>query len=172
MRVRGEGSIRQRRRANGTVFWEARAVKNGHRVSFHDDAESAAMAKSRQARADAERGRRQTKESLTVEAHLRQWLEGTVGQSVRARTYKSYREHCENHIIPAVGRVRLVQLTPGHVQHMLSAMLQAGLSVTTVKHTRSTLSAALRGAQLGHGLPRNVVSLAKVAKTDQPGLHA
>lgn len=90
---------------------------------------------------------------------------------MRARTYQSYRQHCENHIIPALGRIRLVQLTPGHVQRMLAEILKSGRSETTVKHIRSTLSGALRAAQLDHGLPRNVASLAKMPKSDRPAFE-
>jgi hypothetical protein len=56
MRGRGEGSIRQRRRADGSVYWEARIRINGPQQSFYADTKSGAQAKARQARADAERG--------------------------------------------------------------------------------------------------------------------
>jgi len=108
---------------------------------------------------------------LTVETDLRDRLANTVQPSARARTYLSYRRHCENHIIPALRRIRLAHLTPGHVQHMLAEILNSGRSETTVKHIRSTLSGALRAAQLDHGLPRNVASLAKMPKFDRPAFE-
>jgi integrase len=91
-----------------------------------------------------------------------------VKHSVRARTYESYRQLAELHVIPAIGSVRLVALTPGHVQSMLALVLANGRSVTTAQKVRATLSAALHAAQLDHGLSRNVASLAKMPKTDRP----
>lgn len=126
------------------------------------------MAMARQARADAERGMGLPEDTLTVQEHLRDWLATRIRPSVRARTYESYRSHCELYIVTAIGRIRLIHLAPGHVQHMLAELLNRGLSETTVKHVRSTLSGALRAAQLDHGLPRNAASLAKMPKSDRP----
>ncbi len=55
-RGRGEGSIRQRRRADGSVFWEARVSINGKQRSFYDDTKTGAAAKARAAKVDSERG--------------------------------------------------------------------------------------------------------------------
>ena len=96
MRGRGEGSVRKRTRADGSVYWEARATLHGRQKSFYDDTKTGAMAAARQARTDAERGRLQPTDALPVEAYLRHWLEHTASHSVRARTYKSYRHHCEH----------------------------------------------------------------------------
>ena len=54
MRERGEGSIRQRQRQVGSVLWEAHVTIHGRQTSFTDETKSGAMAKARQARADAE----------------------------------------------------------------------------------------------------------------------
>jgi integrase len=167
MRGRGEGSIRQRRRADGTVYWEARVRINGPQVSFYADSKSGAQAMARQARADAERGVATRRDTITLEAYLLSWL-GQVAQSRRARTFKSYREHCEQHLIPAFGHVRLLQLTPGHVERLLGRLLASGLSDTTVTRVRATLSVALNQAMRDYGLPRNVASLARVPKSDRP----
>ena len=68
MRGRGEGSIRQRKRADGTVYWEARVRINGPQVSFYADSKSGAQPLARQARSDAERGVGARREAITVEA--------------------------------------------------------------------------------------------------------
>lgn len=167
MRGRGEGSIRQRHRADGTVYWEARARIGGAQHSFYADSKSAAQAKARQARADAERGLGASRETLTVEQYLLSWL-AHVEPSLRARTFRSYRMHCHRHLIPAFGRVRLVQLSPSHVERLLGQLVQSGLSDTTATRVRATLSVALNQAMRDLGLLRNVASLAKVPKSDRP----
>jgi len=50
MRGRGEGSIRQRQRKDGSVFWGARVTIHGRQKGFFDDTKSGAMAKARRAR--------------------------------------------------------------------------------------------------------------------------
>ena len=167
MRGRGEGSIRQRRKADGTVYWEARVSIEGRQVSFYGESKSGAQAKARQARADAERGVMAPKENMTTEAWLRHWL-AHVEPSLRGRTFKRYRELCELHVIPAVGKIPLRQLTPAHVERLLSQLLASGLSLQTAIHVRATMSVALHQAQRDHNLPRNVAALAKLPKTDQP----
>jgi integrase len=96
------------------------------------------LAKARQARVDARRGVAATGSNMTTEAYLRRWLEH-VQPALRARTFSSYSARCRLYIIPAVGRVRLAQLTPGHVERMLAKLLRSGLSATTVAHVRGTL---------------------------------
>lgn len=167
MRGRGEGSIRQRRKADGTVYWEARVSIHGRQVSFYAPSKTEAQAQARQARADAERGRATPRANLTVEGWLRHWLAHVEG-TVRARTLKRYREICEVHIIPALGSVTLHQLNPAQVERMLARMLDRGSSATTVGHARAVLSNALHQAQRDMGLGRNAAALAKLPRTNEP----
>jgi integrase len=72
------------------------------------------------------------------------------------RTVEGYREKIRNYIMPQLGGISLVKLTPQHVQSLYSEMLAKGLSPRTVLHTHRVLREAL-----GHGvkwglLARNV----------------
>lgn len=60
----------------------------------------------------------------TVEQYIKQWLAVTLPQRVAAgrlaeSTLDSYREKCELHIIPHLGRVKLVELGTVHIRHWL-----------------------------------------------------
>jgi len=167
-RGRGEGSIRQRRRADGSAFYEARVTIHGKRVSFYDDTKTGAQAKARAARADADRGIATPVGNMTVEQFVRRWLEDHAKLTVRHRTYLSYRSHVDVHIVPSLGHIRLTELTPGHVNQMLSRAMTGGLSATSARSVRATLSIALKTAILDHGLSRNVARLSKVPKSDRP----
>ena len=57
----------------------------------------------------------------TVAQYLTDWLEHTQKQSVRPRTYERYEEIVRLHIIPALGRDKLHQLSAQHVQAFLHA---------------------------------------------------
>ena len=170
-RGRGDGSVRQRRRADGSAYYEARVSIHGKQVSFYDDTKTGALAKARAAKIDADRGSIQAPGAITVEQYMQHWLEHTAKHSVRHQTFRSYQVHVVHHIIPAVGKVKLVDLAPGHVRSLLAKLLERGLSETTVKHVRSTLSGALRVAMIDYGIPRNAASLAKMPKTDKPAFR-
>ena len=61
---------------------------------------------------------RPVEQFLTVEAFLREWLDGKRG-SRAASTYTSYRIYCETHLIPALGHLQLTKLRKTHVQTLL-----------------------------------------------------
>jgi len=168
MRGRGEGSIRQRTRKDGSTFWEARVVVDGRQCSFYADTKSGAMAKSRAARSDAERGMSKPRDGVTVGEYLTDWLELHAKGSVRSRTFRSYSQHVTDYINPAIGKLKLVDLVPGHVTRMLAKLLSRGLSESTVRNARATLSGALKQAQIDYGLPTNAASLAKMPKGERP----
>lgn len=167
-RGRGEGSIRQRRRTDGSVFWEARVSIDSKQRSFYDDTKTGAAAKARAAKVDSERGVIRPLQSVTVQHHLEQWIEGTVKKSLRFRTYQAYKGHVDHYIVPALGNIKLTELAPGHVRNMLADVIAGGQSETTARRVRATLSAALKSAMQDMGLPRNAASLAKVPKSDRP----
>lgn len=165
MRGRGECSVRQRQRANGSSYWEARASIHGRQVSFYAATKTAALAKARQARADAERGVAVLLPTVTVGAYLPTWLEVTVRPKARASTHRTYERVCVKHLIPALGQVRLAHLTPAHVEALLASMVAAGYSETTAGQARGVLGTALAAAQRDLGLPRNVARLARLPRT-------
>ena len=151
MRGRGEGSIRQRRRADGTVYWEARVSIAGRQVSFYDESKSGAQAKGRQARADAERGRTTPRATLTVEGWVRDWL-AHAEATVRPRTYRRYRELCELHIIPAIG------LPAGIGGSGLSSSATAASVVRSSAATETAFSSAVRVTLSGSMMPAFSIS--------------
>jgi integrase len=167
MRGRGECTVRQRARANGGSYWEARASIHGRQVSFYAATKTAALAKARQARADAERGSFLSLPTVTVAAYLTAWLD-TLRPTARQSTYGTYERVARRHIVPAIGDIRLAQLTPSHVTRLLGQMLADGYSETTARHTRTILGQALEAAVRDTGLPRNVARLARVPKADTP----
>lgn len=171
MRGRGEGSVRQRRRKDGSAYWEARVRFAGQRACFYDDTKSGALAKARQARSDSERGVARVTATATVESYILGWLD-RVRPTLRARTHASYSELARVHVFPTIGRVPLASLSPSHVRACLARVVASGRSEATAKRVRAVLSAALRDAQVDVGLPRNVARLATPPKSDRPAFAA
>lgn len=58
---------------------------------------------------------------LTVEAYLRDWLEGK--RALRPSTRKSYQEHIDLYLVPHLGHLRLRNLTATDIDRMISAVV-------------------------------------------------
>ena len=101
----------------------------------------------------------QANERLTVGQFLTNWLSDTAQPSVRPSTFKGYEGKIRTHVLPALGTVRLVKLTPQNLEAFLNQKRATGLSPQTVQHLRAILRAALADAVKWGLLPRNVAAL-------------
>jgi integrase len=87
------------------------------------------------------------------------WLETSVKPRVRPLTYAGYRVNVEKHLIPILGKIRLDQLTPLHVQQMMNERLSDGLSTKSVAYMQQVLRTALGLAVKWDMVSRNVARL-------------
>lgn len=88
---------------------------------------------------------------LTVGQYLTDWLEHSAQLGLRPRVYLGYTSIVGKHLVPAIGHVKLAQLTPTHVQALYSKKHAAGLSPATIRTIHNVLHRALRQA-VGWGL--------------------
>src|SRR5215211_5624487 len=94
--------------------------------------------------------------NMDVEEYMKRWLDDSVKGTVRASTYASYEGQVRRYIIPAIGCIKLGQLTPAHVQHLYREMQDLGLSARTVRYTHAVLRRALKQAKRWGMVDRNV----------------
>jgi len=157
-RGNGEGSIGQR--SDGR--WQARYVfyEGGirRRKTIYGRTREQVAKALRAALEDRDVGVVPVDGRLTVGGFLRLWLEG-ARPTLRARSWERYEEHVRLYIGPAVGRLRLKQLTPAHLQRMYADLLKRGLSPSTVRRAHAALHRALRQAVRWRLLPTNVAGL-------------
>lgn len=100
----------------------------------------------------------------TLGAHLDDWL-ANVGQTVRPLTLRGYRAQVENWIVPAIGGVRLSDLTARHVRLVRDRVTKAGRSPRTAAGVLLTLRMAL-GQAVDDGLvPRNLADSVRPPRT-------
>ncbi len=99
--------------------------------------------------------------TLTVGEYLKRWLTDSVRGTVRQRTYEEYEGIAWRHLLPAIGRVKLSRLTPGHVRGLYREKLDAGLAPRTVQYIHRTLTKALKQAVADGMIPRNVCAAVK-----------
>lgn len=159
-RGHGEGTISKRKDGR----WWARldlGWRDGRRVRkpFYGRTRREVQEKLDQARQQQRSGILPTGPNQTVGQFLTHWLQHSVRPTVRPSTHASYADNVRLHIDPTLGRVRLQNLTPQHIQAMLNAKLEAGLSPRTVQYVHAILRRAL-GQALKWGLvPVNVARL-------------
>ncbi len=103
-------------------------------------------------------------ERPTVAQFLERWL----AIERRPRTQEVYAGYCRRELIPALGHIRLDELTVAHASEMLKAMLDRGLSPQTVAHARAVLRCALAQAMREELVFRNVASIAKSPAPIEP----
>jgi integrase len=102
--------------------------------------------------------------SLTMGAYLDQWLSNSVQHTVRLRTWERYEQIARVHIKPALGRIKLKNLTPSHVRGLYREKLDSGLSPRMVQYIHTTLHKALKDAVADGLIPRNAASAVKAPR--------
>lgn len=101
----------------------------------------------------------------TVGAWLEEWYSTIAIHNVRPKTAMTYRSLLTNHIIPAVGTVKMQSLTTTHVNAMARHMIDvAGKSDNTARQAHRILGVAMNEAMGAGKVSRNVVSLTKAPR--------
>lgn len=97
---------------------------------------------------------------ITVGEYLKRWLRDYATHNVALTTMARYSGIVENHLIPALGGMRLRELRPAHIQAAYGRWLEKGLSArSVVQHHRilkEALSHAVKWQFLAHN-PCNAV---------------
>lgn len=159
MRGKGEGSVFEDSRGlwNGTIELPPlngeRRRKTIRRKNKKDLLEALADVKTELRRL----GDLPTK-SQTVEQWFKYWLK-QVAREVRPNTYDGYKRTVHNHIIPAIGNVKLDKLTATHMRRVHDGILAKGLSSTTALLAHRTMSASFKIAIREGRLSRNPAML-------------
>lgn len=121
--------------------------------------------------ADADRGLIFDADNLKVGEYLDRWLSGSVNNTVKATTFERYEQITRLHLKPALGRVKLKALTPGHVRGLYREKLEAGSSTRTVRYVHTTLHKALKQAVMDSLIPRNATEAVKPPQPSREEMH-
>jgi integrase len=103
---------------------------------------------------------------LTTEQWLTFWLDTIAARKVRPSTLATYRGYVRNRIAPALGKVRLDQLAPEHLEAFYRKCEKEGLSPATVLQMHRIISRALKIAHRRGKVGRNVATL-----VDSPSVY-
>ncbi len=110
-------------------------------------------------------------DELTVGQWLRYWLEQVIRPSCSASTTHGYTMIVRNHLAPALGRVRLAELTATQIQQYLNGKREEGLCSNTVRKHHGVLHNALEHARRQELVTRNVVEQATPPASTRPVHH-
>ena len=104
--------------------------------------------------------------SLTLSEYLDWYLDDARGR-LRPKPFNRAEGLVRNHIRPALGRVKLGDLSPAHLRGLYAAKLGSGLSGRTVGYIHVTLYSALKAAVLDGLIPRNPAASVKPPRMDK-----
>jgi integrase len=106
-------------------------------------------------------------DAITIGEFLESYME-TVGKNkLRPRTQEMYLSLIRCHIVPSLGKVKLTELRPDHLQNFYSIKLKSGLSKRTVQLLHSTLRRVLNQAVTWEMISRNVCKLVQAPRPDR-----
>ena len=154
-RANGEGSVYKRKDGR----WEARiSLDHGGRKALYGKTRQEVARKLVVAMKARQDGLPPVSERQTVRQYMGHWLESTR-PSLRPKTWLRYEQLLRLHVVPEIGKVRLVRLSPQHLQRLYAGRLEAGLSPASVVQLHAVLRRALGQAARWGLVARNVASL-------------
>ena len=100
----------------------------------------------------------------TVSGFLNYWLDTYCKQNLAPNTIRGYRVNVEKHIIPYIGNIPLIKLTPKNIQDLYTRLISSGLSGTSARYVHNNLHKAFSYAVKLQALPRNPTDLVEPPK--------
>src|SRR3712207_5473305 len=101
--------------------------------------------------------------TLKLGDYLDKWLPNVKG-TVRQRTWERYEQIVRVHLKPALGRVKLKNLTPTHLRALYREKLDLGLASRTVNYIHTALRKALQDAVTDGLVAKNVAASVKAPR--------
>ncbi|WP_336629516.1 MULTISPECIES: tyrosine-type recombinase/integrase [unclassified Microbacterium] len=110
--------------------------------------------------------------STTVEKWFTYWLGNIAAKNVRPNTLDGYRRVSLNHIVPAIGKVKLDKVSANHVRRVHDAVIEKGNNSTTALLAHRTMSIAFKAAVREGRIGRNPASLVDAPRRAATKLNA
>jgi len=159
-RGNAEGSIYQRKDGR----WTAAYFAAGKRKYLYASTREEAAKKLRDIQSRIDSGMYVEPSAVTVNQWLTIWLREYAAQAVRPSTLAAHTNIVHNHLVPALGKIKLQQLRAEHIQAFINSQAQKKFSPSTIKREIATLKVALNQAEKNQIIsrsPANAVSLPK-----------
>src|SRR5215204_1602487 len=168
-RGNGEGSIYRRTHGTWAAQYTVWTAEGRKRRSVSGKTRAEVSRKLTEAMSSRDGGLVYDAGKLTVGEYLDGWLADSVKGTVKETTYANYAYVTHVHISPALGRVKLKSLTPGHVRGFYGEKSRTDLSPATVKKMHVVLRKALSQAVSDGLIPRNAADGIRPPRVSAPG---
>ena len=155
----GEGSIYRRKDGRWVGQYTVYTAKGPKYRYIYGKTRAAVAEKLTKAMSDRNGGFFFDARSLTVGEYLDRWLSDSVRGTVRVSTFERHEGIIRTHIKPALGRIKLKNLTPTHVRGLHREKLDADLAPATVRKIHFTLHKALSQATSDGLISRNAADV-------------
>jgi integrase len=145
-RGRGEGSIQKRPdgKWRATISLGIGPDGKRRRKDIYGATKAEVQRKLRAVQSANDAGKLPTTTRTTVAEYLEFWLENI--SKVKASTKQRYRQLVTRYVNPVVGKTRLQQLTPIHIDSVISSADKSGLGKTTQRNLFGVLRKSLNDA--------------------------
>ncbi|HEX4208645.1 MAG TPA: tyrosine-type recombinase/integrase [Ktedonobacteraceae bacterium] len=168
-KANGEGSI-YRRKVDG-MYVGSITLEDGKRKYFYSKKRQEVYDKMQKALQEKKQGTLVTAPQQSLAQYLTYWLENSVQDTLRPRSYERYEGIVRLHLIPVLGKVKLQSLTPQHVQLLKSQKVKEGLSAKTVGLIHVVLHRALDDAIKLGLVARNVCDVVSPPREEKKEIH-
>lgn len=154
-RGNGEGSISKRKDGRWWGRYTVYTDRGPEQKAVYGKTRAEVAEKLTKVMSDRDSGLLFAADNLKLGEYLECWLP-KIRDTVRERTWERYEQIVRVHLKPALGRLKLKNLTPTHVRGLYRQKLDAGSSPRTVQYIHTTLRKALQDAVSDGLVPRNV----------------
>lgn len=155
-RSSGDGSVFQRRNGTWAGQGTVRVVGGGvKRITVYAQTRAGAAGKLQDRLGRDRAGYATPAHSPTISQYLDYWLTRIVPLRARPRTVELYEGSIRNHLNPALGQIKVADLTSQQVQDMLNDLYARTGSPRTVENVRGILRNALNQAEREELITRN-----------------
>src|SRR5712692_4335786 len=156
-RRRGSGSVFRRPERKGGKEWVAQIIlEDGSTRQRYFKTQAEADAALNEMLYEQRHGTLITEKDQTVKHLLEHWLENVHKPAIRTASYVEYRRIIDKHLIPALGHLKLQQLTIQRVEALYMEKQDGGLSAGSVREIHAVLHQALSYAVRHNLVSRNV----------------
>ncbi|WP_273325139.1 tyrosine-type recombinase/integrase [Vallitalea guaymasensis] len=176
-RGNGEGTITKRSdgRYMGQISFKDPVTGKTKRKTVYGKTQKEAMEKLNKIKYEIQTGVFNVSDNITFEAWALTWLKEYKKNSLKKGTYTMYCANFNNHVFHYIGKVKLKDLQPHHLQSLYNRLLdngrkgssrsnQTGLSPTTIKRIHIPIGSCLKQAVRNGLINRNVGFVVEVPK--------
>ena len=158
-RGNNEGSVQQL--PSGS--WRAQISVNGFRLGHTEKTRAKVNAWLRKTQSEIEAGLNCDYAQFSYEDFLDSWLT-SIKPSLRSGTWYQYDMTCRRHILPYLGKHKLINLKPEHIQNLINNKLQSGTGVRTIEVIHTIIHNSLNHAIKLGAITRNPTNATTVPR--------